>query len=107
MRESCKVARAVTELSRYVFAVLRRDEGFILYRGRNNSDASQVLVVAPAAEYPTAESLKQLEHEYSVREELDPTWAAIVYRAIEDSLSECACLLKTLHLQPYWGNYFL
>jgi serine/threonine protein kinase len=66
----------VTELSRYVFDVLRRDEGFILYRGRSNGDASQVLVVAPVAEYPTAESLKQLEHEYSLREELDPTWAA-------------------------------
>ena len=61
----------MTELSRYVFDVLRRDEGFVLYRGRNNGDASQVLVVAPAAEYPTAESLKQLEHEYSLREELD------------------------------------
>jgi PAS domain S-box-containing protein len=66
----------VTELSRYVFDVLRRDEGFILYRGRSNGDAPQVLVVAPVAEYPTAESLKQLEHEYSLREELDPTWAA-------------------------------
>ena len=36
----------------------------------------QVLVLSPVAEYPTPESLKRLEHEYSLREELDPAWAA-------------------------------
>ena len=65
----------MTELSSYVFDVLRRDEDFILYRGRNRGDASQILVVAPVAKYRT-EGLKQLEHEYSLKEELDPTWAA-------------------------------
>jgi predicted ATPase/signal transduction histidine kinase/PAS domain-containing protein len=64
------------ELSTYVFDVLRKDEEVILYRGRNKDDASQVLVLSPVAEYPTLESLKRLEHEYSFREELDPAWAA-------------------------------
>ena len=64
------------ELSRYVFEALRKDEEFILYRGRSKDDASQVLVLSPVAEYPTPESLKRLEHEYSLREELDPAWAA-------------------------------
>ena len=101
------------ELSKYVFDALRKDEGFILYRGRCKDNASQaafatarlsspkssgassdlgrdvvspfvrdeasrsrVLVLSPAVEYPTPESLKRLEHEYSFKEELDATWAA-------------------------------
>ena len=64
------------ELLRYVFEPLRKDEDFILYRGRSNEDGSQVLVLAPLAEYPASEILKWLEHAYSLREELDPTWAA-------------------------------
>ncbi|HYY28251.1 MAG TPA: serine/threonine-protein kinase PknK, partial [Chthoniobacterales bacterium] len=64
------------ELSTYVFEPLRKDGDFILYRGRSKDDASQVLVLSPLAEYPKPESLKRLEHEYSLREELEPTWAA-------------------------------
>jgi serine/threonine protein kinase len=65
----------VIELSRYVIEPLRKDENFILYRGRSSYDASQILVLSPLAEYPSAEILKRLEHEYSLKEELDPTWA--------------------------------
>jgi len=65
----------VIDLSRYVFEALRNDEEFILYRGQSKDDASQVLVLSLAAQRPTPESLKQLEHEYSLKEELDPTWA--------------------------------
>ena len=63
------------ELSRYVFEALRKDKEFILYRGQSKDDASRVLVLSLAAQRPTPESLKQLEHEYSLKEELDPTWA--------------------------------
>ncbi|MEA3206523.1 MAG: hypothetical protein QOG92_2235, partial [Verrucomicrobiota bacterium] len=66
----------MTELSRYVFEVLRKDGEFILYRGRSKRDASRVLVLSPVAEYPAPERLKRLEHEYALREELDPAWAA-------------------------------
>jgi PAS domain S-box-containing protein len=66
----------VVELSRLVFEPLRKDEELILYRGRSTDDGSQVLLLASAAEYASPESLKRLEHEYSLREELDPTWAA-------------------------------
>jgi serine/threonine protein kinase len=65
----------VIELSTHVFEVLRKDEEFILYRGRSASDASQVLVFSPVAAHPAPESLKQLEHECSLREALDPAWA--------------------------------
>jgi predicted ATPase/signal transduction histidine kinase len=64
------------ELSTYVFEALRKDEEFILYRGRNGDDAVQVLVASPAVEYPAPESLKLLQHAYSLREELDARWAA-------------------------------
>src|SRR6516165_11771121 len=56
--------------------MLRKDEEFNLYRGRTEDDTSQILVLSPVAEYPAPETLKRLEHEYSLREELDPAWAA-------------------------------
>src|SRR5450631_3578043 len=49
----------VTELSTYIFEVLRKDEVFILYRGRSAIEASQLLVLSPVAEHPTPECLKQ------------------------------------------------
>ena len=64
------------ELSRYVLEALWKDEEFILYRGQRKDDASQVLVLSPAVQRPTPESLKRLEQAYSLREELDSTWAA-------------------------------
>ena len=60
------------ELSRYVLDVLRKDDEFVLYRGRSQDGESQALVLSPVAEYPRPESLKRLEHEYSLEEELDP-----------------------------------
>ena len=66
----------VIELSRYVFEGLRKHEDFILYRGRSKDDRSQVLVLSPLAEYPVPEILKWLKHAYSLRGELDSTWAA-------------------------------
>jgi predicted ATPase len=66
----------VIELSKHVFESLRRDEDSILYRGRKEEDLSQVLVLAPAEEEPRRESVRRLEHEYALREELDPAWAA-------------------------------
>ena len=64
------------ELSRYLFEALRKDEEFILYRGRSKDDATQVLVLSPVTEYPSSETLKRLEHECSLREALDPAWSA-------------------------------
>src|SRR6202035_4470435 len=62
-------------LSGYVFEALRKDEEFILYRGQSKDIGSQVLVLSPAVQRSTPESLKRLEHEYSLRQELDPSWA--------------------------------
>ena len=61
------------ELSEYVLEPLRKDEEFILYRGqhRNQVDAPSVLLLAPVSTRPAPESLKSMEHEYSLRAELE------------------------------------
>src|SRR5271166_3505346 len=66
----------VIDLSRHVFEALRKDDEFILYRGRNEEEISQVLVLVPATEEPGSKSLKRLEHEYSLKEDLEPALSA-------------------------------
>ncbi|MBV8331068.1 MAG: hypothetical protein JOZ61_11465, partial [Verrucomicrobia bacterium] len=87
------------ELSRYAFESLRTDQEFILYRARRSGleketpssvgredvgspsvalakeEPSSILVLAPALEQPELGTLQRLEHEYSLRDELDPEWA--------------------------------
>ncbi|MBV8098205.1 MAG: protein kinase, partial [Verrucomicrobia bacterium] len=55
---------------------MRKDDAFVLYRGRSEYDDSQILVLSPAVEYPAPDTLKRLEHEYSLRAELESAWAA-------------------------------
>jgi serine/threonine protein kinase len=64
----------VIALSSYEFSTLREGE-FTLYRGSGDGVAP-ILLVAPVAEHPPPESLKRLEHEYALRAELEPAWAA-------------------------------
>ena len=64
------------ELSKYILEALGRDKDFNLYRATSKEGNSQILVLSPAAEYPPSETLERLEHEYSLREELDLAWAA-------------------------------
>jgi PAS domain S-box-containing protein len=66
----------VIDLSRYVLEALRTDEELILYRGWSQDDASRALVLSAIAEYPRPESLRRLDHEFSLREELDNAWFA-------------------------------
>ena len=63
------------ELSRRVFEPLRSDEDSILYRGRNDEDLSQVLVLAPAKDGLGPESLKRLEHDTAIVPDLDSSKA--------------------------------
>jgi len=78
-------SQAVIELSRYALEALRKDEEFILYRGRRQVDGSQILVLSPVAEHPTPECLKRQEHECSFREVLDPAWSARPIALARDS----------------------
>src|SRR5919112_3936807 len=79
MRDSCPVdgtspGDPAMELSAYDFSTLRGGT-FTLSRGHADGKAP-ILLVAPVGEYPARESLARLEHEYSLRRELDPDWAA-------------------------------
>jgi PAS domain S-box-containing protein len=63
------------QLSRYDLETLREDGELILYRGKDKDGTSRVLVLSPGGQRASPESLKRLENEYSLKEELDPTWA--------------------------------
>jgi len=62
--------------SEYVLEPIRDSAEFTLYRARQHGNPSPVLVVAPTAEQPLPQSLRRLEHEYSLAAELEPAWAA-------------------------------
>jgi serine/threonine protein kinase len=66
----------VLDLTRNGFETLRRDEEFVLYRGRNIDDASQILLLSPETVNPGPIILRRLENEYFLREELDSSWSA-------------------------------
>ena len=58
---------------------LREDAEFVVYRARwqnsINAAPTPILVVAPIQEHTSPRSLRQMEHEYSLRNELDSSWA--------------------------------
>jgi serine/threonine protein kinase len=65
------------ELSRYAFETLREDEEFAYCRGRRDEgELPTILLVAPVSEHPVPAMLERLEHQYSLRDELDSDWAA-------------------------------
>ena len=61
--------------SGYVLEILREGADFTLYRGRQHGNSSPVLAISLSAEQPSPQSLRRLEHEYSLAAELDPAWA--------------------------------
>src|SRR3569623_821068 len=68
------------ELSDYLLETLRQDDEFVLYRGRHRrpgeTDPPTILLLTPRAEHAALASLQRMEQEYSMRAELDPSWAA-------------------------------
>ena len=66
----------MVELLKYEFEPLREDGALILYRVRSREEQVETLVLSLLGERPLPESVKRLENEYSLREELDPAWAA-------------------------------
>src|SRR6201991_3505552 len=68
----------VIELSEYGFETLRNDGESIVYRGHpRQADVSRpsILAMTPVSERLALASLGRMEHEYSLRAELDPGWA--------------------------------
>src|SRR3984885_10552912 len=62
--------------SEYVLERIRDRAEFTLSRARQHGSPSPLLAVALAAEQPSPQSLRRLEHEYSLAAELEPAWAA-------------------------------
>ena len=61
--------------SKYQLEALRGDGEFILSRVVSRGDSPPTLVLAPASDQPDLASLKRLDHEFSLRDQLDPAWA--------------------------------
>jgi PAS domain S-box-containing protein len=65
-------------LSDYSLDRLRDDGEFILYRAHaKETEQSSVLLLAPSLNRPSPETLKKINHEYSLRSELDSAWAVL------------------------------
>src|SRR5580704_14716251 len=60
----------------YVLEPIRDGAEFTLYRTRQRGNPMPLFVVAPTAERALPQSLRRLEHEYSLAAELEPAWAA-------------------------------
>src|SRR5229473_3923698 len=56
---------------------LRKDDEFVLQRCEhsNQPGSSSVLLLCPASTRPAVETLRKLEHQYSLRDQLDSAWA--------------------------------
>jgi serine/threonine protein kinase len=69
---------SAVDLSSNRLETLLEDGEFVLYRRddptRTTSPRS-VLVVMPRSEHPRAQAVRMLEHEHTLRDELDPAWA--------------------------------
>lgn len=66
----------MAEDSGYLLEPLREEADFTLYRGREPGNPMPILTLAVAGEEPSLQSLRRLEHEWSLATELDSTWAA-------------------------------
>ena len=66
----------MTASSGRVSETLWDDGEFVLSRGVWNGESSPLLAVAPTSAHPSPRTLARLQHAYTLREELDPAWAA-------------------------------
>ncbi len=67
---------SISAPSGYVLETLRQGADFTLFRGRQHGNPLPVLAISLSAEQPSPQSLRRLEHEYSLAAELGPAWAA-------------------------------
>jgi PAS domain S-box-containing protein len=67
------------DLSAYSLETLHQDTEFVLYRGRAVANPepgrASVLVSVPTSAHPALKRMRMLEHELSLRAELDSAWA--------------------------------
>ena len=67
------------DLTDYKLKTLRHDAEFVLYRGlaesQTDKSPSRLLILVPVLERPAPETLRRMEHEFCLREELGADWA--------------------------------
>jgi serine/threonine protein kinase len=67
------------DLSQYQLETLYQDGEFILYRGlrqtKPETSPPSILALSPVMERPTPRTIKKIQHEFSLRDELDSAWA--------------------------------
>src|SRR5215469_7240908 len=66
-------------LLQYRLETLRQDGEFILYRGLRQNEAEtgppSILALSPVMERPAPATIKKIEHEFSLKDELNTAWA--------------------------------
>jgi serine/threonine protein kinase len=66
----------IMDLSGYLLEPLREDGEFVLYRARaKHPELPSVLLLSPVSSQPSVETLRKIDHEYSLKGELDTSWA--------------------------------
>jgi PAS domain S-box-containing protein len=64
------------DLSGSLLEPVREDGEFVLYRARaKHLELPSVLLLSPVSSRPSVDTLKKIDHEYSLKDELDSTWA--------------------------------
>src|SRR5258708_24736608 len=67
------------DLSDYAFEAIHSDGDFVLSRGRERTSATShrrsILVKTARSEQPRPGTVRTMEHEFSLRADLDSTWA--------------------------------
>ena len=66
----------VAASSGHALEILWEDGEFVLSRGVWDGEGLPLLAAMPSSAQPSSETLARLQHAYSLREELDPSWAA-------------------------------
>src|ERR1700739_2627083 len=67
------------DLSQYRLEALHQDGEFILYRGlrepKTETIPPSILGLSPVMEHPAPANIKKIEHELSLKDELNQAWA--------------------------------
>ena len=85
------------QLSDYSLDRLRDDGEFILYRAHaEETEQPSVLLLAPSSTRPSPETLKKIDHEYSLRSELDSRLGGAAAGPFRDEARRRRSYLKIL-----------
>ena len=89
---------ASSRLAPYALETLRVDNEFVVSRGKRLGEPANILTVTTSGRSPSAATLAQLKHPYTLRHELDGTWATRPIALVQ----ELGCL--TLFLEDPGGE---